>query len=58
MTKPKIDFSIGDDLYGVSIDELDERISVLKEEISRLEGELTKKKQERAAADNIFGPKS
>lgn len=55
MQKSKIDFSIGDDLYGVSIDELQERITILKDEISRIEAELDKKKRERSAADNLFG---
>ena len=58
MDKPKIDFSIGEDLYGISVDELEERISILKDEILRLERELTKKNQERAAAEDIFGSKT
>lgn len=54
MIKPEIDFLIGEDLYGVSIDELKTRISVLEDEISRLRDELDKKKNERLAADNLF----
>ena len=57
MVTPKPDFQIGEDLYGVSIDELDTRILVLKEEIARLEGEMVKKKRERDAAENLFGGK-
>jgi len=55
MEKPKVDILIGEDLYGVSIDELVGRISLLKSEITRLELELDKKKAERSAADNLFG---
>ena len=51
-------FQIGEDLYGVSVDELNERLSVLKAEISRIEGELTKKSAELSAADLLFKPKS
>lgn len=54
MIKPEIDFQLGEDLYGISIDELKTRISILEGEISRLQDELTKKKNERSAADNIF----
>lgn len=54
MIKPEIDFQIGEDLYGISIDELETRISILKDEISRLQDELGKKKEERIAADDIF----
>jgi len=54
MKKPEVDFQLGEDLYGISIEELDTRISVLKNEISRLEDELIKKKSERNAADDLF----
>jgi len=55
MITPKVDFAIGEDLYGVSLNELETRISVLSAEISRLEAELDKKKRERTAADKLFG---
>ena len=58
MEKLKVDVLIGEDLYGLSIDEISERITLLTREISRLERELTKKEEERQAADNIFGSKS
>ena len=58
MEKLKVDVLIGEDLYGLSIDEISERITLLTGEISRLERELTKKEEERQAADNIFGSKS
>ena len=51
-------FQIGEDLYGVSVDELHSRLSVLKAEISRIEQELTKKSDELSAADLLFKPKS
>ncbi|MGB0907368.1 MAG: DUF1192 family protein [Maricaulaceae bacterium] len=51
------DFTIGEDLYGVSIAELNTRIDVLKNEISRIEVELTKKQAEFSAADQLFGQK-
>jgi len=51
---PEVDFQIGEDLYGVSIEELQTRISVLKTEISRLQDEFEKKKVERNAADSLF----
>ena len=50
-------FQIGEDLYGVSVDELNERLSVLKAEISRIELELTKKSADLSAADLLFKPK-
>ena len=57
METPKVDFQIGEDLYGVSIDELNTRILTLKDEITRLEGEMVKKMRERDAAENLFGGK-
>lgn len=51
-------FQIGEDLYGVSVDELNDRLGVLKAEISRIELELTKKSAELSAADLLFKPKS
>ena len=54
MTKPEVDIQIGEDLYGISIEELDKRILILKDEISRLQDELSKKKAERKDADNLF----
>ena len=50
-------FQIGDDLYGISVDELNTRLSVLKDEISRIELELSKKSAELSAADLLFKPK-
>ena len=58
MEAKKTEVQIGEDLYGISIDELEARILILKSEINRLEHELRKKKQERNAAENLFAPKS
>ncbi len=55
MITPKVDFVIGEDLYAVSVNELETRITLLNEEISRLEAEITKKLRERDAADKLFG---
>ena len=45
---------IGEDLSAISIDELDERILLLKSEIQRLEDEKTKKSAVKSAADTLF----
>ena len=57
MRQSETEFEIGDDLYGVSVDELNTRVSVLKAEISRIELELSKKSAELSAADLLFKPK-
>lgn len=49
------DFAIGEDLYGVSIAELQARIGILKDEIIRIEMELAKKQSDLNAAENLFG---
>jgi len=48
----------GEDLYGLSVSELDERISLYREEIARLEVERVKKQAEADAAHAIFGKKN
>jgi uncharacterized small protein (DUF1192 family) len=45
----------GEDLYGLSVSELEQRINAYREEIARLERELAKKSAERSAADALFG---
>jgi uncharacterized small protein (DUF1192 family) len=47
----------GEDLYGLSVSELDERITLYQAEIVRLETEREKKKAETDAAHAIFGKK-
>ncbi len=48
----------GEDLYGLSVSELDERILLYKAEITRLEAERLKKQAESDAAHAIFGKKT
>lgn len=43
-----------EDLGGLSIDELNDRIQALKAEISRIEQVLANKKDSLNAADNVF----
>lgn len=45
---------IGEDLYGISVAELESRIAVLKLEIVRIENELGKKQTEMNRAHDIF----
>lgn len=45
---------IGSDLTFLSADELQARITLLKEEIARLESEISRKMSGRAAAENLF----
>jgi len=52
------DIVIGEDLYGVSVSELSERIQALKAEILRIEAELSKKQNDLSAADQLFGKSS
>jgi len=47
----------GEDLYGLSVSELDERIAIYQSEIKRLEAERVKKQAESDAAHAIFGKK-
>lgn len=48
----------GEDLYGLSVSELDDRIALYQGEITRLEAERVKKQAETDAAHAIFGKKS
>ncbi|GGX69193.1 hypothetical protein GCM10011309_18920 [Litorimonas cladophorae] len=48
----------GEDLYGLSVDELGTRIALYRAEIVRLEAERAKKQAETDAAHAIFGKKS
>lgn len=45
---------IGSDLSLLSVDELDSRIGLLKEEIARLEAEKERKAAGKRAADSFF----
>jgi len=50
--------SPGEDLYGLSVSELDDRIGIYQSEIVRLEAERVKKQAESEAAHAIFGKKA
>ena len=52
--RKKISHEIGQDLSLLSVDELSERIALLKAEIARLEEAATKKRASRDAADSFF----
>jgi uncharacterized small protein (DUF1192 family) len=52
--KKKLVHEIGQDLTLLSVGELTERISLLKEEIARLEADIAKKHSTRSAADQFF----
>jgi len=52
--KKKITHEIGQDLALLSVEELGERIALLKEEIVRLEQAVAKKRASRTSADQFF----
>jgi len=52
--KKKIVHEIGQDLALLSVNELRERIALLKEEIARLEAASTSKQASRGVADQFF----
>jgi uncharacterized small protein (DUF1192 family) len=54
LPKKKISHEMGQDLSLLSLDELSERIALLKEEIARLEAEIARKRVSKSAADLFF----
>lgn len=52
--KKKLAHEIGSDLSLLSVDELTQRIALLKEEITRLEAERERKSASRSAAEGLF----
>jgi uncharacterized small protein (DUF1192 family) len=52
--RKKISHEIGQDLSLLSVEELTERVLLLKTEIARLEEAATKKRASRDAADHFF----
>lgn len=54
LPKKKITHEMGQDLSLLSVDELSERIGLLKEEIARLEAEMARKHASKSAADTFF----
>ena len=52
--KPVSELVIGEDLATISVDELEERITLLEAEISRIKAEIVSKQATRASAENFF----
>jgi uncharacterized small protein (DUF1192 family) len=52
--KKKITHEIGQDLYLLSVKELEERIALLNEEIARLRALIAGKQSSRGVADSLF----
>ena len=52
--KKKRAHEVGQDLTLLSVEELGERIQLLKDEITRLETDMASKRASRAAADQFF----
>lgn len=52
--KKKITHEIGQDLYLLSVKELEERIALMREEIARLESAIKTKQSTRGIADSLF----
>lgn len=52
--RKKISHEIGQDLSLLSVEELTERVTLLKTEITRLEEATTKKRASRDAANSVF----
>ena len=50
----KISHEIGQDLSLLSLEELNERVALLKSEIERLEAAATKKRASKDAANSFF----
>ena len=46
---------LGQDLSSLSIDELEDRVALLKQEIGRITAVITAKTAHRSAADAVFG---
>ena len=52
--KKKITHEIGQDLYLLSVKELEERIALLNDEITRLQAAIAGKQSSRNVADSFF----
>jgi uncharacterized small protein (DUF1192 family) len=52
--KKKIVHEIGQELALISVKELQERITLLKEEIARIEADIARKQASRSVADQFF----
>jgi uncharacterized small protein (DUF1192 family) len=54
LPKKKVTHELGQDLALLSVSELVERVGLLKDEIARLETEMTRKRSSQKAADTFF----
>jgi uncharacterized small protein (DUF1192 family) len=54
LPKKKITHEMGQELALLSVTELTERITLLKDEIARLEAEMKRKQASKSAADTFF----
>ena len=54
LPKKKISHEMGQELALLSVGELAERITLLKNEIARLEAEMNRKRVSKTAADSFF----
>ena len=54
LPKKKITHELGQELALLSVGELAERVSMLKDEITRLEAEINRKRASKSAADIFF----
>jgi len=52
--KKKIAHEVGQDLSLLSVEELGERVQLLRDEIARLEADMAQKRAKRSAADQFF----
>jgi uncharacterized small protein (DUF1192 family) len=52
--KKKVAHEIGQDLSLLSVEELAARVELMRDEIARLEADITQKRAKRAAADQFF----
>ena len=52
--KKKLVHEIGQDLTLLSVEELGDRVQLLKDEIARLEADMNRKRASRSAADQFF----
>ena len=54
LRKAGSEFLVGEDLYGVSLEQLSERIAILRAEIARIDVEIAKKGADLSAAEDFF----
>ena len=54
LPKKKSTHDIGSDLSQLSVDELQKRIGLLRQEIERLEAAIAEKSASKSAAENFF----